>query len=399
MSSTRIALLGFTVPDDLMAHIRATDASPQAQTHRFAWALAHALQENGAEVALFSAAPVSDFPENRQVVWGVRRFSQDGISGVLLPFLNVTVLKHLTRFLGCWIVAGRRLRRSRPDWLLVHGVHSPFLWFAVAFRRRHDLSLAVVLTDPPGFVRLEDGRLKGLLKRLDIAVVKAALKHCDATVVLAEPLARDFAPGVPHLVVEGMATSLSPPSSQSTDEGEPTVVYAGGLLEEYGVKDLVLAFRSLPAPSLRLEIYGRGPLEQWLSEQSELDPRIRPVRLVAPDELAGVYARATVLVQPRPVAQGFVAYSFPSKLTEYLASGTVTVSTRLPSIPNDYEPHVVWTSGGAAGLADALADVLAWPASARASHGAAASRFITSTRSTNAQGARILSFLRRTRRA
>lgn len=393
----RVALLGFTVPDQLLARIHATDELPQSQTHRFAWALVRALRDNRVDVDLLSTAPVMDFPRNSQVLFGFARFDQDGVSGVLLPFVNLTVLKHLTRFLSCWFVAAPRLHRSRPDWLVVHGVHSPFLWFAVMARRRIGVRTAVILTDPPGVVRPDDGTVKRLLKRLDVAVVRSALVRCDAVVVLAEPLAHDFAPRVPYLVLEGLAATTGSPAPLPTAVASgPTVVYAGGLLQEYGVGDLVRAFRALPDPTLRLQLYGRGALEPWLAEQSVADPRIQPVRLVAPEELGGIYAHATVLVQPRPAEQDFVPYSFPSKLIEYLASGTVTVSTRLPTIPDDYEPHVVWSEGGAEGLARALTGVLGWSRSARAAHGAAASRFVTTSRGTTAQGARLVAFLEET---
>ncbi len=129
-------------------------------------------------------------------------------------------------------------------------------------------------------------------KRLDISVVRRALKRASAVIVLAEPLAHDFAPGVPFLVMEGLfngSTGRLGDTVASTPRR--SIVYAGGLLEEYGVKNLVEGFRSLPDVDLKLELYGKGALEKWLGEQAETDSRIEPPRLVAPQELHEIELR------------------------------------------------------------------------------------------------------------
>jgi glycosyltransferase involved in cell wall biosynthesis len=391
----KISILGFTVPDEVLAEINDSDPVLQTQTHRFAWGLVRAFGDNGAEVRLISAAPVSDFPHNPRAIWPLRRFEARGVPGLMLPFINVTGLKHVTRFLACWVFALRELRRARPDWLVVHGVHSPFLWFAVLAAPRARCKVAVVLTDPPGVISSEEGAVRSLLKRVDIGIVTRALRRSDAVVVLAEPLARDFAPSIRFLVMEGLFDAAALPEvPRAPATGVRRVVFAGGLREEYGVKRLVEAFHTLTDPDLRLELYGQGALGDWLAEQAAADDRIQPPRLVSPEELPEIYARADILVQPRQSEQGFVPYSFPSKLIEYMASGTPVVSTRLPSIPAEYEPHLIWSDGDEPGdLAAAMQRALDMPEEASGPFGARAASFIRTTRNTTAQGARIVEFL------
>ena len=393
MTRPRITMLGFTVPDALLQQINAADPLLRTQTNRFAWSLVRALRANGADVRLISVASVSDYPGNAALLWPLRRFQQDDVDGLLLPFVNLTILKHVTRWLACWLFAVPELRRHRPDWLLVHGVHSPFLWFAVAARRLVGFGVAVVLTDPPGVPVATDGRTKNFLRRLDRTVVTGALRRCDAVIPLALPLAVDFAPGVPHLVVEAILDAEATPPDETQPPGPASLVCAGGLHEAYGVRNLVEAVRGLPDPELRLFLYGKGHLEGWIREQHAQDSRIAAPRVLAPEELAGVYVSATVLVQPRQLDQGFVPYSFPSKLVEYLASGTVVVSTRLPSIPEDYQDVVVWADDSVEGLREALSQVLSWEPEQRAQFGREAAVFIRHTRTQEIQGARILAFL------
>ena len=45
-------------------------------------------------------------------------------------------------------------------------------------------------------------------------------------------------------------------------------------------------------------------------------------------------------MNPRPVDDEYVKYSFPSKNMEYMASGTSTLLTAIPSMPESYYPFV-----------------------------------------------------------
>ncbi|TYB99235.1 glycosyltransferase family 4 protein [Micromonospora sp. WP24] len=389
----RVTLLGFTVPDDVLADVTARDAVHATQTHTFAWGLVAAMRAAGCHVSLVSAAPVSTWPRNRRLVFRSGRFHHDGVEGRLLGFVNVLGLKHLTRFLA----ATRRLaaRSAAGEVLLVHGVHTPFLWAGALVARRRGATVVPVLTDPPGVALPTDGRFVRLLRRLDVALVRAALRRCAGVIALTRPLAEDFAPGCPYLVMEGI---FHPPAGVrprvEAVPGVREVVYAGGLSRAYGVDRLVEAFRALPDPGLRLVLFGRGELTPWLLKQAAADPRIAPPELLDRNVLSGRLARAAVLVNPRPVNQDFVRYSFPSKTIEYLSAGAPVVSTRLPGIPADYLPHLVLAEADTVdGLREALAHALTLSAAEVARRGAAGCEFVRRTRSPAAQGRRIHDFL------
>ncbi|MFC8620176.1 glycosyltransferase [Micromonospora purpureochromogenes] len=394
-SGPRVTLLGFTVPDDVFDDITARDSVLATQTHTFAWAMVRSLRAAGCPVQLVSAAPVSTYPRNRQVLFRADRFRQDGVEGTLLGFVNLLGLKHLTRFVAACRSGSRALRDGRSDVLLVHGVHTPFLWFGALAARRRDLRVVVVLTDPPGVAQPTDGRLLRLLRGLDVALVRAALHRCAGVIALTSALADDFAPGRPRLVMEGIFDP--PPGSAPTPSASGhtrDVVYAGGLTRAYGVDRLVEAFRGLPDPDLRLRLYGRGELTDWLRSQAVEDPRISPPTLLDRAELVGRLGQAAVLVNPRPVDQVFVRYSFPSKLIEYLSTGVPVVTTRLPGIPEEYAPWLRFADPDSVdGLRQAIRGVLDLPADAARGLGTGAAEFVRTSRGSRPQGLRMRAFL------
>jgi glycosyltransferase involved in cell wall biosynthesis len=285
--------------------------------------------------------------------------------------------------------------RWQTQVLLIHGVHTPFLWFGVLAGRLRGLTVVPVLTDPPGVAGSDDGVLIKVLRRVDARLVRLALARCDGVVALTQALADDFAPGRPCLVMDGI---LNAPSL-TTHNGHLRrdtfdIAYAGGLTRAYGVDRLVEAVRAMHDPRVRLRIFGRGELDGWLREQASMDGRIQPPEFLEQEDLARELSRADVLVNPRPADQDFVKYSFPSKVIEYLSMGVPIVTTRLAGIPADYEGRLVFAeSDTVEGLRGAISRVLAMPGAEAHALGEAGAEFVRVTRGAQAQGARLRRFL------
>lgn len=390
----KVTLLGFTLSSEDMERILRSDVNMPTQTHAFAWALVEALRSAKISVTLLSSAPVSNYPQNSQILFRGGPFTFDGVQGETLGFVNVLVLKHLSRFASCMVTATRALRRWRPDVLMIHGVHSPYLWFSVLSPRLTGTKSVVVLTDPPGVVLSTDGVVVRTLKMIDILLVKWALRSVDGVVVLTAPLATDFAPGTASLVMEGIVTTAARPASTPRPRSAFRAMYAGGLLDSYGVGRLVKAIQRLPHDEVRFAAYGKGPLNSWIDDQANVDDRIEKVKFASREVVIEAYAAADLLVQPRPVDQEFVRYSFPSKLLEYMASGTPVLTTRLSGIPPKYEPYVYWIDDDSVeGIARSLRAVMSVPAGERAAKGHTAAKFVAENCSSRVQGARIRDFL------
>ncbi len=393
----KVVLLGFTLSDEAMNRLLKSDAFMPVQTHSFAWRLVDALQDSRVSVRLLSAEPASNYPHNNRILFRGGPFSAQNIEGIRLGFVNVLVLKHLTRFAACLGSGTRALFHWRPQVLLIHGVHSPFLWYGVVVRHLSGIRTVVILTDPPGVTLASDSLIVRMLKACDVLLVRRALKAVDGVIALTAPLASDFAPGTPSLVMEGIGESNSSVSRElDRDRSRFTVLYAGRLVSSGGVERLISAVRRLEDADIEIVVLGRGPLVEWVNGQSREDGRISQVQFLSRELVLSMYANVDLLVQPRPVDQDFVRYSFPSKLLEYMASGTPVLSTRLGGIPIEYEPYVYWIENDSIeGIGESLERVRNISATERRTKGQAASEFVREKRSAAAQGARISTFLER----
>lgn len=393
----RVTLLGFTVPDSMMQVILAEDEILPLQTHKFAWSLARAMRLGGASVQLISVLPVSNYPRMHRVFFRGKSFIEDNFIGQTLSFVNLIGLKHITRGMACVLVARQEIRRHGSRVIILHGVHSPFLWFAVAMRQR-DRKVVVVMTDPPGVVMPADGRLVRMLKGIDAWLIRAALKRVDGVIALTQALIDDFAPATPGLVLPGFLDrhlQVLPeilPKKLSDDVFQ--MAYAGGLSVAYGVDRLIDAVTKIIDVPVRLDLYGKGELVTHIKKLAASDMRIRYGGSMPPSELANHLRMVDLLVNPRPTDQNFVRHSFPSKLIEYMALGVPVLSTRLPGIPDEYLEHMTIADvETAAGIRDAILGFIKLPLEKRIYQAREARSFVVQVASEDIQGKKITSFI------
>ena len=205
--------------------------------------------------------------------------------------------------------------------------------------------------------------------------------------------------GKPYIVLEGHSDSalpaLAPEEKTESKTGKQIVLYSGSLMKLYGIRNLVEGFLKADLPAAELHIYGDGDYRAELEEICKSEPRIRYFGSRPNAEVVAAQQRAALLVNPRPSAPEYTKYSFPSKTMEYLASGTPTLTTRLPGIPRDYDSYLNYIDDETPeGIAAALQAVLSRPRDARGEQGARARKFVLEEKSNVVQAKKILAFVK-----
>lgn len=339
-----VLLLGFTVPSSAGKLLPQLDEQPAIQTFKFGWSLARAIKSGVGDVFLASSIPIQNYPRGRKILFKGGRFAEGGIEGVMLGFVNVLLLKHITRLLSCLIRLPQEIRRRRINWIILHGIHTPFLLFGL-LARLAGIRLMVMLTDPAGVILPGDGALTRILKRCDASFIKWLVRQADGYMCLSPALVDSFRLGKPSICFPGILSSkfqqAVAASGQATTKVSDvrTILYAGGLTSAYGVDALIHAVQSIHSPRIRLVLYGRGDQQGIITNLASQDERFHYGGFVGDDELVPALLAADVLVNPRPAGKLFAVLSFPSKLIEYLATGRPVLSTKIASIPAALAPY------------------------------------------------------------
>ena len=197
----------------------------------------------------------------------------------------------------------------------------------------------------------------------------------------------------PYVVLEGHAdiTMADRIPSLERKKKNRTVLYAGSVCAQYGLKNLVDGFRMADIPNARLEIYGPGDYVQELQRIAAEDDRIFYGGMLLSSEVVDKEMEATLLVNPRPTDEEFVKYSFPSKTMEYMASGTPVATTVLPGMPEEYHPYVyLFRDESAEGIAKTLQEVFENDDQTLFNKGQEARKFVLDTRNNVIQAAKIV---------
>lgn len=389
--------LGFAIPDQVAKQVFQHDQHPAIQTHKFGWSFILSLSQF-TRPFLISAMPVSNYPLNQKIFFGYSSFKDGNYKGVYIPFLNILILKHITRFLTALFLLLYHILVRNFKTIFVHGVHSPYLILCYLFSI-FGVKYHVILTDPAGVVLPTDSKFTQFFKTIDKNLVGFFIRHADTVICLSPYLVEHYQINSNHIVFPGI---LNKDFRNFVDESRLKnienikdkvfkITYAGGLNEAYGIKLLVDAVAGLnKSIPIELLLYGKGDQVNYIKDKSLIDSRIKYMGFCNTEELVPALLTSDLLVNPRPSNQEFAILSFPSKLIEYLYTGVPVLTTRIKSIPDDYQEHFFYIDDESIiGIQNSILDIIQLPEKIRAEKAHKASNFIKKNASDEAVGKKL----------
>lgn len=249
-----------------------------------------------------------------------------------------------------------------------------------------------LVTDVPG---LMVGGGKNLYSKLASYVNKKYINNFDLYILLTEQMNEVVnLRKRPYIIMEGLVDSSMLKVELKEKDYPRNIIYAGGIYERYGVKDLIDAFMMIDDDSIQLSIYGHGDLKTYLEKCSLKDKRVKYFGVVPNAEVVEAQLKATLLVNPRPTHEDFTKYSFPSKNMEYMVSGTPVLTTKLPGMPKEYYDFVyLFEEESLSGYNQKLKLILSLPSKELDKKGESAKDFVLKQKNNIVQAKRILNFI------
>lgn len=303
------------------------EKTPGQQVQKFNRLLSEGLSENDNDVINVSVPPVT--PGNCKKLFPKLN---DEKNFHYINVINLPVIKN--------IITGIKTRafimkNAQPgdavvaDLLCASGSRG-----ALRAARKKNVATVGIVTDLPKYLPGRAGSAPF------IKLFKKNAELCSGYVLMTMAMHEELPKDKTFIVIEGMAED--PLTEKAVSKGD-YCLYAGGLEEAYGVRDMVTAFINIHEkhPETTLRIYGNGTLREWISEKSNEYPFIeylgqKPNETVVMDEI-----NARLLINPRPASGDFTAFSFPSKNLEYLATGTPVLCYMLPGMPEVYKSYIL----------------------------------------------------------
>lgn len=146
----------------------------------------------------------------------------------------------------------------------------------------------------------------------------------------------------PFVVIEGFSDSkvVEIPNLIENKYKKWTVMYTGGLEQFYGMDILIEGFIKANISNSQLIFYGGGTFVAKIKKYAEKYPHIIYGGVKDNDEIVKEQIKSTILVNLRYTNNEYTKYSFPGKNLEYMTSGTPTLTTDLPGMPDEYKSYV-----------------------------------------------------------
>lgn len=311
-------------------------------------------------------------------------------------FLNLPIVKMFSRYIN----AKKALKKTMlhcdgKTVIVIYSINSPFLCAAVDIKRKYpNTKICVIVPDLPQYMSDTKNVFYHSLKSVDSLFIKRAINEVDFFVLLSDYMTEVLRINSrPYVRVEGI---YNPSDSMDVvaKEKNKTILYSGTLARRYGIMNLVNAFGAIDKPDYRLWICGDGDCRTEIENRAKIDSRIIYLGQLSRAEVLVLQKRATVLVNPRTSEGEFTKFSFPSKIMEYLASGTPCIIHRLKGIPDEYFQYCfVCVKENVDGLKDVILAVCGKEQSELDDFGGKAARFIKEQKNPTVQVKKIYDML------
>lgn len=351
-------------------------------------------------VEAVSYYPIPSYPKYSRLFEGADAYSKGNLHCTVSAMLNLPVLKEF------WYCrqAVRKVRRSDPGdgVLLISGLYRCLLRPAKRLKKKYGMPVYAIVPDLPELMstyRRDYSGLRRFLNRLDVQN-SAKYRQCvDGFVLLSRHMNAVVNPeNKPYIVVDGLcdlsAVEQARVEVQKQPPQEKYILYAGKITQKFGVDRLIEGFRQADLPGVKLILCGDGDLAETVRRAAAEDARIEYRGLVSHSEVLALECGAALLAEPRPTDDILVKMSFPSKIIEYMASGTPVLTTALPCFAEEYRSYQYRIEEETPeGICRALRVCLALPEAERRAMGEKARAFVQANKSKAMQCARIFAFI------
>lgn len=349
------------------------------------------------EVESLSAIPINS-KSHKKRIWFFNRESDGNLRKKYIPLFNIPFIKELIHIFYVFfsIVFWRYFTEGKNKIIICDILNLSNSIAVFIASRLFGIRTVAIVTDVPHLMLRTNNHLQGRYHLFEILVSKIMAyfdSYVFVTVFMNDLLNTRKKP---FIIIEGLVNlkEINDHHSDLKKERNRTIVYTGGLYKEYGIDTLVRAFMSLSIEDLGLHIFGNGNMVEELKQIGRKDPRIIYKGVVLNYEARKAQRNAILLVNPRPSDLGLALYSFPSKILEYMMSGTPVLTTKLGGIPEEYFKFVYTIDNeDVIGLAESLKVILDLDMCERVDFGLRAKKFVLENKNNKVQGEKLLLFL------
>lgn len=353
-----------------------------------------------AEVQGVSFYPIPSYPKYSQIVQKEDSFSKGKFNCFVPQMTDLPIIKEFSYYFNTKKYIKRKMTAGEDSVVVISGLYRSFLRPAKYLKKRYNIKVCAIVPDLPELMisyRKDYSKVRQILNKIDVKKSQEYRDCVDGFIFLSkymdEPVNKNHKP---YIVVDGLTDIASFPNIVPHEkEEEKIVLYAGKVSSTFGVDKLVKAFQEAEKSNVyKLYICGDGDYADQLRRIADADSSIVYLGSVPHSKVLELEEEASLLVDPRPSDMEIVKMSFPSKIIEYMASGTPVLTTNLPCFSEEYRNYQFRIDDESIeGMKNALEMVCSLSTSELNEKGTSAKEFILQNKTMPKQCERIMNFL------
>lgn len=297
--------------------------------------------ENGMENIKINTIPQYEYFKSPKIFFNNKNDVYNNVNINYIPLLNIPILKEIVFFLSSFFITliwGIKYRKSKDNIVFSAFNYVPIalgIKFASLF---FDCRRVILYCDLFQDISTDKIGIKKKLLGMYSKIVKYLDNSYDYYVLVTEYMNNCVnLKNKPYIVIEGIFNNDE--LNFSKVKKEKAIMYSGTLNKKYGIENIITMINLLQM-DVNLWLFGNGDFLNEIQENSLRDNRIIYKGFLNRQSLFEELKKATILINLRNKDDEYTKYSFPSKLFEYLASGTPVLTTKLEGIPDEYDKYL-----------------------------------------------------------
>lgn len=262
-----------------------------------------------------------------------------------VSYCNLMFYKNISRLRKSFFKAYKILKLKNKEeeaLFFIYAMHLPFLIAAFLLKILFsEIKFIVIVPDLPEFMSNRKGFI-AVFYNFFAKISYFIVNQMDGVVVLTEQMKNRFSENLKKIVIEGIASTRDFDNITNINNSkEKFFLYSGTLDNRYGLKDLLDSYSKVPQENnVKLYICGEGPDKKTIIQAAKNNHNIKYLGILPREEVLALQKKAILLINPRNDKNEFTKYSFPSKVLEYMSSGTPVLMYKLSGIPMEYFQYV-----------------------------------------------------------
>jgi glycosyltransferase involved in cell wall biosynthesis len=314
------------------------------------WHLIKGLDSFYDSVSIVTFPSVETYPiHNRKLIYNDYEFAHKPDSrDISMGFINLPLLNKYSIYIKCKKYLKKLIQKDTDITVFVYPIDSGVLNAITHFKKNKKIKVCLIVPDLPHFKSESKNIVYRLFKKVEsVTINKRINSDVDAFVLLNDKMKEYINVGnKPYVRIEGIFNSDFIPNKEPYSDGTKNILYTGNLGKRYGIKNLLDAFALIDKHNYQLWIRGNGAEKTRVLQAMKSDARIKYFEEMTRENLLQLLTKATVLINPTPPMNIFSQYNFPSKIMDYLASGTPTITTNLLCFPAEYFDYMFVSDTG-----------------------------------------------------